>query len=205
MIVKKTFEKSKSGGYKKIYMRSRDAFAGLSQKKVSKAIMEDKDLRKYNVKFTNKARPRPVRVKGVHEQHQIDLVNMRGTSVNCKGKTYKYILSLLDVFSRFHWLCPLESKHSIGIKKKLKKIYSVHGLPKILQSDNGAEFKKYVQKFCKASKIKMVRCRPYHPQAQGKVERSHRVLRQKIHYDMMNKRTCMVLTGLKKYQLMLNV
>jgi hypothetical protein len=33
----------------------------------------------------------------------------------------------------------------------------------------------------------MLRCRPYHPQAQGKVERSHRVLRQKIHYDMMKK------------------
>ena len=65
----------------------------------------------------------------------------------------------------------------------------MHGLPKKLQSDNGAEFKKYVQKFCKENKIKMVRCRPYHPQAQGKVERSHRVLRQKIHYDMVSKRT----------------
>jgi len=84
-------------------MRGRDTFAGLSQKTVLKAIMEDKDLRKFNVKFTNKAIPRPVRVKRVHEQHQIDLVNMKGTSVNYKGKTYKYILSLLDVFSRFHW------------------------------------------------------------------------------------------------------
>lgn len=169
-------------------MRGKDGFAGLSQKKVSKVIMEDKELRKFNVKFTNKAILRPVRVKEIHEQHQIDLVNMKGTSVNYEGKTYRYILSLLDIFSRFHWLCPLESKHSIGIKNKLKQIYSVHGLPNRLQSDNGAEFKKNVQKFCKRSKIKMIRCRPYHPQAQGKVERSHRVLRKKIYYDMMKKR-----------------
>ena len=31
----------------------------------------------------------------------------------------------------------------------------------------------------------MIRCRPYNPKVQGKVERSHRVLRQKIHYDML--------------------
>ena len=38
------------------------------------------------------------------------------------------------------------------------------------------------------NKIKRIRCRPYHPESQGKVERSHRVLRQKIHYDRMKKR-----------------
>ena len=110
--------------------------------------MEDKTLRKFNVNFTNNARPRPVRVKAIHDQHQIDLSNMKNMAVVYKGKTYKYILSLLDVFSRFHWLYPLESKHSSGIKKKLKKIYSVHGLPQKLQSDNGGESKKRVKEFC---------------------------------------------------------
>ena len=31
----------------------------------------------------------------------------------------------------------------------------------------------------------MLHSRPYHPQSQGKVERSHRELRNKLHYDMM--------------------
>ena len=53
-------------------MKGRDSFAGLSQKKVSRGIIEDKDLRKYNVKFTNKSKLHPVRVKDFHEQHQID-------------------------------------------------------------------------------------------------------------------------------------
>ena len=34
----------------------------------------------------------------------------------------------------------------------------------------------------------MVRCPPYHPQAEGKVERSRRGLGQKIHYDTVEKR-----------------
>ena len=156
-LVKQTFDKSKSGGYKKLYQRGNDGFAELSQRKICRAIMEDKTLRKFNVKFTNKARPRPVRVKAIHDQHQIDLINMKNMAVVYKGKTYKYILSLLDVFSRFPCLYPLESKHSSGIKKKLKKIYSVHGLPQKLQSDNGGEFKKHVKEFCTTHKVKMVR------------------------------------------------
>ena len=84
------------------------------------------DLQKYNAKFKNKASPCPVHVKGVHEKHQIELVNMRAIFVNYKEKTYKYILLLIDVLSRFHWLCALKRKHSTGIKNKLEKIYSVH-------------------------------------------------------------------------------
>ena len=75
------------------------------------------------------------------------------------------------------------------MKRELKKIYFARGFPKRLQSDNGEEFKKHVKEFCTTNKVKMVRCRPYHPQTQGKVERSHRVLRQKKpHYDMARKR-----------------
>ena len=48
--------------------------------------------------------------------------------------------------------------------------------------------KNFVKEFCTTHKVKMVRCRSYHPQAQGKVERSHCVLRQKIYYDMVKKR-----------------
>ena len=46
---------------------------------------------------------------------------MENMAVAYKGKPYKYILTLLNVFSRFQWLYPLESKHSSGVKKTLKK------------------------------------------------------------------------------------
>ena len=34
----------------------------------------------------------------------------------------------------------------------------------------------------------MNKCRPYNPKAQGKVERSHHVLRQKIYYDLIKQK-----------------
>ena len=88
-LVKQKFNKSKSGGYKKLYRRGNDGFAGLSQKKICRAIIEDKTLRKFNVKFTKKARPRPVRAKALHDQHQIDLINMKNMVLVYKGKTCK--------------------------------------------------------------------------------------------------------------------
>ena len=36
-------------------------------------------------------------------------------------------------------------------------------------------------------KIKTIYSRPYHPQSQGKVERSHRSLREKMTYDFLRK------------------
>ena len=74
------------------------------------------------------------------------------------------------------------------MKRELKEIYFAHDFPEKAQSHNGGEFEKHVRDFCITNKVKMVRFRPYHSQTQGKVERSHRVLRQKIHYDIARKR-----------------
>ena len=39
-------------------------------------IMEDKNLQKFGKKITNKAILRPLRVKKIHNHHQINLVDM---------------------------------------------------------------------------------------------------------------------------------
>lgn len=64
----------------------------------------------------------------------------RGT-VCANGKEYQYILTVLDVFSRFVWLRPLPGKSSDVIAKELKKIYVEHGTPRVLQCDQGTQLK----------------------------------------------------------------
>ena len=112
----------------------------------------------------------------------MDMVKMK---LEHNGKCYKYILSVSDIFSRFYRVAPLESKSAFEVKEKLEKIYLIHGTPKRLQSDNGGEFRKDVKQFCKRNKKNMIKSRPFISKAQGKVERSHRVVRKKIYYDMM--------------------
>ena len=83
----------------------------------------------------------------------------------------------MDVFSRYHWLEPLESKSSRAVACALKSIYAIHGSPERLQSNNGGKFKGRNLEFCKRQKTKPISSTLHHPQSQGKVERSHRELR----------------------------
>ncbi|KAL9960366.1 hypothetical protein ACROYT_G033814 [Oculina patagonica] len=186
VVVGKTFDKAKSGGCKKLRNRAASSYAGVSEKNILQVTSSDLKYQVHNARFTNKAIPKPVTANHVQSQHQIDLVDLSKDPVRHNGKVYKYVLSVIDVFSRFLWLVPMESKSSSRVAKLLQQIYDKHGPPDRLQSDRGPEFEGQLRSLCKQFKIKMIKSRPYHPQSQGKVERSHRRLRKKIMYDFIN-------------------
>lgn len=75
------------------------------------------------------------------ERVQADLVDFsKKKSVN-HGKTYSYVLAVIDVFSRYLWLWPQVTKESKEIVPHLEKLFNVFGRPKITQTDQGSEFK----------------------------------------------------------------
>ena len=94
------------------------------------------------------------------------------------------MLSLMDVFGRYHWLILVERKKSGPTAAALLKIYKEHGPSGVLQHDQGREFDGAVNKLCKKLGIKVIKGRPYHPQSQGKIERAHRSLKKKIAYNL---------------------
>lgn len=179
-VVAKTFKETKSAGYKKLKHRSHDSYAGLSERKIRQVTSSNIKYRVHNAAFTNKTVPKPVRAQHVQSQHQIDLIDLSREPVQLGGKTYWYILSIMDVFSRYLWLAPLSTKSSRDIARELKKIYDRHGPP-----DRPRPGVENVENICKKYKIQRIRSRPYHPQSQGKVERSHRRLRDKMMYDSL--------------------
>ena len=79
-------------------------------KKIRQVTKGDIKFKQYSVKFTKKAKPRPVGARCVHECHQVYLMSMRKLRVKPEGKTYRYIVFLMDIFSRFYRLALLESK-----------------------------------------------------------------------------------------------
>ena len=76
--------------------------------------------------FRNKAPLKPITAKTVQERNQIDLVNMSSIAITIEDKTYKYILSVTDILSRYLHLCPLGSKDAYGIAQALVEIYNDH-------------------------------------------------------------------------------
>ena len=59
------------------------------------------------------------------------------------------------MFSLYHWLAPLTSKHATTVAIELKKIYDIHGTPENIQSDKGKEFYGAVKIFCERKMLKM--------------------------------------------------
>ena len=67
----------------------------------------------------------------------------------------------------------------------------LHGIPSVLVSDQGTEFlSRILAETCKLLKIKKCNTSPYHPQANGALERSHRTLGEYLRHfvdkDQMN-------------------
>jgi hypothetical protein len=83
------------------------------------------------------------------------------------------LLVVICVFSGFIILRPLHSNTAHETAKHLWEIFCLFGIPKILQSDNGAEFNNDVLKaLVKISGLEHRLISPYNPRSDGKVERS---------------------------------
>ena len=73
---------------------------------------------------------------------QIDLVIMeKHPSKGYKNKTYFYILNVMDVFSRYIFLKPPQSKESLEVASHLQEMFFSAGIPNVIQFDRGSEFK----------------------------------------------------------------
>lgn len=82
---------------------------------------------------------RRVIVRDYDDLWQADLVEMRPYAYANKG--YNYILTVIDVLSKYAWAAPLKSKSGKEITAALNKIFRKDGRsPKNLQTDKGKEF-----------------------------------------------------------------
>ena len=70
----------------------------------------------------------------------IDLITM--IKYSKQNKNYKYILKVIDFFSKYSWCHPLKTKKSEEIINSFKDIFKKSKRkPKLIQSDEGSEFK----------------------------------------------------------------
>ena len=84
----------------------------------------------------------------------IDLITM--IKYAKQNNNYKYILTVIDFFSKYSWCYPLKNKNSNKIINSFKDIFKKSkGSPSMIQSDEGSEFtNKHIQKFFKDNNIK---------------------------------------------------
>lgn len=88
---------------------------------------------------------RRVIVKGLNDTFQADLIEL--TKFAKQNKTYKYVLTVIDIFSKYAWVRPLKSKTGTEVTNAMKSIFeSDLRIPKKMHTDEGKEFyNKYFQ------------------------------------------------------------
>ena len=112
--------------------------------------------------------PPPKRIDRPHyqvtipnEMHQFDLLYMPSDTLY--RNMYKYILSGINVASRYKVARPLRTKPAEDVADMIANIYEVGPLayPKIFQCDNGSEFKAEVTKMLEKHEVKIRRVTKY--------------------------------------------
>lgn len=79
-------------------------------------------------------------MRGIDDTFQIDLVEMIPHAKENKG--FKYVLMVIDVFSKYAWIKKLKSKTGEEVTKAMASIFkeNPNRIPKNIQSDMGKEF-----------------------------------------------------------------
>lgn len=119
-----------------------------------------------------------VLLKGIDDLWQADLIDIKNLSSVNKG--YKYILIIIDCFSKYAWAVPVKTKTKSEITNAFKKILDSDRVPNNLQTDLGKEF--YNDEFHRLMKTKNINhYSTYSTKKASIVERLIRTLKSKLY------------------------
>ena len=126
-------------------------------------------------KFTK----RRVFVKGVDEVWAADLVEMGRFSDWNKGIKLIKLLMVIDVFSKFGWIEPLQNKKGETVVAAFEKTFKLGRKPRLLWTDKGKEFyNKNVNQLLSRKNIKLYSTE--NEEKSSVAERFNRTIKQKM-------------------------
>lgn len=144
----------------------------------------------------HKFKRRRVFVFNIDDIWSADLKDLQSVSKQNNG--FKYLLTVIDIFSKRAYTIPLKSKSSDVIINAFEKLFnSSSRLPKKLWTDQGSEFtNRNFKKFLKDNNIEL-----YHVYNEGKanvIERFNRTLGEMIQKHMTTNQTSKYINVLQK-------
>ena len=124
---------------------------------------------------------------GPWETISIDVVG----SLPVDGKSNRYIVTMMDVYSRYLIASPVKNHRASTVSRCLyESVVAYFGAPQSILSDRGAEFTGMVWESVTqllGAKIKLTS--PYYPQGNSVIERSHRTLSNMLRTMLLEKKS----------------
>lgn len=107
---------------------------------------------------------------------------------DCLGRESRYLLVVIDNFSKWIYTLFLEHPVTDEVISFLKHIFSIEGAPKVIMSDNGVQFvSNKMSNFLKEWGISHERAPLYSPRANDQVERANRFVKEGIQAALESK------------------
>jgi len=126
-----------------------------------------------------KLKPIKIISKGPCERFVIDGWKLPKHLVEITG--YEWVIDVIDHFTKYLWSYPVKNNNAQNALYCIKNFCMMVGYPKILQSDNGLEYKNNIIKnFCENNNIKQIFSSLRHPETNGVIEVSHQEIRKNV-------------------------
>ena len=97
------------------------------------------------------------------------------TDMHAGLHSYRYVLTIIDHYSRFVTFYKLKTKSASEVSKNFLDFITTYGAPRSVIADNGGEFTAHqFKELCESYSIKLSYTTPYHPRGNSITERLHR-------------------------------
>jgi len=157
-----------------------------SESKIGR-IIKDKKIYHHRQKVAHNGQiklqrkePKERKPNGFRTKAPGDLVEI-DTVVKFAWKIKRYIITAIDVHSRYSFAFCYERPLSINAKDFIKKLQTVFPYPiKAIQTDNGSEFHKYFRDYLKEQDIIQYWNYPGRPYRQGHIEKFNRTVQEEF-------------------------
>lgn len=126
-------------------------------------------------------------IPAVEEPFSRVIVNYVGPLPKTKAGN-KYLLTIICVSTRFPEAIPLRNIKAKNVVKALIKFFTMVGLPRSIQSDQGTNFMSGLfQQVMYQLGMKQYKSSAYHPESQGVLERFHQTLKNMLQMYCVDK------------------
>jgi transposase InsO family protein len=170
---------TKSKGVKNLYYYLASKYGNITRKDIETFLANDP-----NYLLTHAPKSAINKPQIAHYANQIwsaDLIDM--SNYASQNNQYRYILNVIDIFSRKVWLKALKTKTDTATAKVFQEILDQADItPDVLKTDNGGEFLGNFQRLCEEKKIKHIFTESHTPTQNAVVERANQDVRKIIRY-----------------------
>jgi hypothetical protein len=196
LILTKEYKNSFGSGSRNFYKTIREKYLNIKRSDVQD-FMKTRTITQLTDGFKHRTN-KPILAKYPNEIWCVDLIEINNYP---KNKGFEFILSIVDVFSRYIFLEPSKTRDSKAISNCLNKIIIREKIkPIYIICDNGSEFEANFAAYCKDHEITIRKNRAYSPQANGIVERSNKEVRKLLRSIMLENKSTNWVDSLRKVE-----